>query len=68
MVEVIKRNEMKEQIMCCSCGSILEYSPSDAYIDKEYDHLLRYETHKHYILCPVCKKHIKVKERIYDRL
>ena len=68
MVEVIKYNEVRQQVTCCNCGSVLEYDSRDEYIDKEYDHLLRYETHKHYILCPVCNKYIKVKERIYDCL
>ena len=68
MVEVIKRNETRKQITCHSCGSVLEYSPSDEFVDVDYDHLLRYEIHHYLIICPACKRKVKTRERVYDML
>ena len=68
MIEVIKKGNNKNKITCPNCKSLLEYGSEDAYIKEEYDYLLRLEIHKHYIICPVCHKHIKVKEMNYDCL
>ena len=68
MIEVIEYNDLKKRITCTDCGSVLEYNSGDEYVVKEYDHVIRYEVHKHYIICPVCHKHNKTKEIAYDCL
>ena len=58
MIRIIK-NTMTEpvSIECKYCKSVLEYTFNDIQRTQEYN-LLGLETHKRYIVCPVCKMDI----------
>ena len=71
MIEVIKRGDYdpKERVTCHRCKSILEFSTSDMLSNTEYDHVMKLQICRSYIICPICHETIKVGvERAYDML
>ena len=62
-MEVIKYGNTYKEAECKKCGALLSYCEADIIVESDYYEVFGswHDTYREYIVCPECKREIKLK-------